>query len=277
MRISRYLDNIRKQDKPLKFITSKFLIRTKLSSKCIIQRKYFKIKFFENSEASRLIWTDNNYVLDIEEFVEDYLKEGDVMIDIGANIGLVTLTSSSIIGQHGKAYSIEAHPTIFQNLLENIKINNRNNIHTFNTAIGNKTGKVIFSNIRSDTMNSIKIEGTDGISISMKKLDDLPISETSISLIKIDVEGYEKFVLDGGVKTLKITNCVYFEAIEKLYNKYGYTKTDIIKKMEKNGFKIFELNNKILSPINEKTDQQDLLAIKDINDFIKRTNYKISS
>ena len=275
MRISRYLDNVRKQDKPLKFITSKFLIRTKLSSKCIIQRKYFKIKFFGNSEASRLIWTDNNYVLDIEEFVEDYLKEGDVMIDIGANIGLVTLTSSSIIGQQGKVYSIEAHPTIFQNLLENIKINNRNNIYTFNTAIGNKTGNVIFSNIRSDTMNSVEIEDSDGISVAMKKLDDLPITETSISLMKIDVEGYEKFVLDGGMKTLEITNCVYFEAIEKLYNKYGYTKKNIIEKMEKHGFKIFEINNKILSPINEKTDQQDLLAIKDIKDFMKRTNYKI--
>ncbi len=275
MRLTRYLHNVRKQDKPLKFITAKFLIRTKLSSRCIIQRKYFKIKFFGNSEASRLIWLDKNYVLDIEEFVEDYLKDGDIMIDIGANIGLVTLTSSSIIGKQGKAYSIEAHPTIFQNLLENIKINNRNNIHTFNIAIGNKTGHVIFSNIRSDTMNSVKLESSDGIQIPIKKLDDLPISETSISLIKIDVEGYEKFVLDGAPKTLEITNCIYFEAIEKLYNKYGYTKNDIINKLEKTGFKIFEINNKTLSSFNEKTDQQNLLAIKNINDFIKRTNYKI--
>ena len=104
-----------------------------------------------------------------------YLKDGDIMIDIGANIGLVTLTSSSIIGKQGKAYSIEAHPTIFQNLLENIKINNRNNIHTFNIAIGNKTGHVIFSNIRSDTMNSVKLESSDGIQIPIKKLDALTI------------------------------------------------------------------------------------------------------
>ena len=84
------------------------------------------------------------------------------------------------------------------------KINNRNNIHTFNIAIGNKTGHVIFSNIRSDTMNSVKLESSDGIQIPIKKLDDLPISETSISLIKIDVEGYEKFVLDGAPKMHKI-------------------------------------------------------------------------
>ena len=82
-------------------------------------------------------------------------------------------------------------------------MNDLNNVHTFNTALGNKKGEVNFSDSRSDSLNAI-LENNNGITVPICKLDDLPINESSIALMKIDVEGYEQFVLLGALKKLKI-------------------------------------------------------------------------
>ena len=94
MNFKKYYRNIIEQDNPVKFVFSKILIRTKATKFLTIKHNHYKIKFSETSETSRLIWIDEKYTLDAEEFVEDYLKDGDIMIDIGANIGLVSLSSS---------------------------------------------------------------------------------------------------------------------------------------------------------------------------------------
>ena len=279
MNIKEYYKNIKNQDDPVKFVLSKILIRTKATKLLTIKHNGYKIKFSETSEISRLIWIDKKYTLDAEEFVGDYLKENDVAIDIGANIGLVSFSSSRKVGTGGKIYSIEPQSTAYQNLLENIELNQFTNIIPINTALGDRDGKVSFSNLRSDTMNFIQDEDSEGSIVPITKLDNLGIDDSEISLIKIDVEGYEKFVLDGGRECIKKTLCIYFEAIEKLYNKYGYSCIDVFRMLEDNGFKIFRLIDKCIVPIKYDSviEEPNLLAIRDIDDFLNRTNLKIKN
>ena len=92
-------------------------------------------------------------------------------------------------------------------------------------------------------MNSI-LENNSGISVPICKLDELPISESSIALLKIDVEGYEKFVLLGSSNVLKKTKCVIFETIEKLLKKYNSSYEDISNILLNEGFKLYRLRNK---------------------------------
>ena len=102
-----------------------------------------------------------------------------------------------------------------------------------------------------------------------------PIKESSFDLMKIDVLGYEKFVFEGAKKILSKTKCIHFPAIQKDYKKYGYNFEDIKNFLVDQGFQIFSFNsNGGVSPI--KIDYQpkneDLLAIKDLNDFTERTS-----
>ncbi|MBC8306713.1 MAG: FkbM family methyltransferase [Pelagibacterales bacterium] len=241
-----------------------------------IKRKHYKLRFYPQSESSRVLWIEPNYSIDTEDFVYDYLQNGDTFVDVGSNIGLVTLTAAVKAGPSGKVYSIEPHPAIFLNLKGNIQLNSFDNIHTFNTALGNQKGKINFSDSRSDSMNSIS-EDSSGISVPICKLDDLPISEQSIALIKIDVEGYEQFVLLGALNKLKITKCVYFETLEKLYKKYNYTHEDVFNILRNEGFNLYRLRDKKISLLKDRLSENDLdiIAIRDLDDFLNRTKFQL--
>jgi FkbM family methyltransferase len=262
---------------PVKFLVAKFLMRSHISFFFIINRQTYFLKFYPTS-YSRALWIEPNFRLDQENFYLEYLKKGDVLIDIGANIGTITITSATHIGNHGTVYSIEAHPKIFQYLKGNVKHNNLTNVHLFNCAVGNKTGNVFFSNLSSDGQNKI-IDNDHGTKVSLIKVDDLNIPESDIHLLKIDVEGYEKFAFLGSNDVLKKTSCVLFEAVPKHYEHYDYSFNDIYDILNSYNFKIYRfLEHKKISLISHDyiPQNEDLLAIKNLDDFINRTNYKIT-
>ena len=272
----RYLDEIKKQDYPLKFIIAKFLIRSNLSKFFNIKQKNYTLKFYP-SALSRQLWINPNYEHTAARFFQDYLKNGDSMIDVGSSIGTVTLESASHVGDEGKIYSIEPNPRIFKYLHGNIELNNFKNIQTFNVALGNKDGTIYFSDNRSDDINSVSYSNI-GIHVTIKSLDSLQINESSISLLKIDAIGYEKFVLLGGQKTLEKTKCIHIAIIEKQLQQYGCKFNDIFDILLDNNFKLFEFSNeKLIFPVTESymAHNATILAIQDIDDFLNRTKYKI--
>ena len=118
----------------------------------------------------------------------------------------------------------------------------------------------------------------------IKKLDDLEINEDFIDLIILDAIGYEKFVVEGGKDILKRTKCVHFPVLEKFFKNFDYTYKDIFKIIENIGFKIYEFSEdrKIsLVPENYKADDNrtitTLLGIRDLSDFLERTNYSLQN
>jgi len=94
--------------------------------------------------------------------------------------------------------------------------------------------------------------------------------------LKIDVEGYEKFVILGAKNIIKKVNCIYFEVSEKNYKKYGYTPKEIFDFLINEGFQLFIIleGNKI-TPININFNMHvaNVLAIRKIDDFLKRTKF----
>ena len=276
MKTTSYWKTISKQNHPIKFIISRILMRLNLSHFFIIKQKNYSLKFYPSS-LSQAIWIDPDTPHTATIFFEDYLKSEDIVIDIGSNIGTVTLTASKKVGSQGKVYSIEPNPTIFEYLTGNIKLNNLKNIECFNIALGNEVGTVNFSDEKSDWENSILSEG-EGIKVDIKKLDDLEINDSNIALIKIDTQGFEKFALAGASRILNITECVHFPVIEKHFKNYGYSYNDIFDFFIENGFHLFLFSSdKKIWPIpkNYNQNNEDVLAIKNIDYFIKRTNYQL--
>ena len=282
MDINGYVKTVFEQKKPLKFLASRILIRSKLCKLFIIKQKNYNLRFYPVPFLGAL-WINPNYQYAVYVFLNDYLKRGDKVIDIGANVGTVTLESSKKIENSGKVYSIEPHPQIYKYFIGNVRLNRLKNVKTFNFALGNKDGIAFLSDKHSDDQNSI-ITNENGIRVKLKKLDDLEINEDFIDLIILDTIGYEKFIVEGGKDIFKRTKCVHFPVLEKFFKNFDYTYKDIFKILEDIGFKIYEFteDRKIsLVPDNYKPNETqtitDFLAIRDLPDFLERTNYSLQS
>ena len=281
LKILDYLNTIQKQEKPFKFLTSKILIRLKLSHLFNFKYKHHILKFYPTF-LSRVLWINpqrSHSGDEAENFIWNYLKKDDVFIDIGANIGTTTLEASKKIGSNGKIFSFEPNPRIFKFLQGNILLNKCKNIELFNFALGSKSTNIYFSDIYTDESNSVQ-QNDSGIKVKMKTLDEVIPKEIKIDLIKIDTgSGYEKFVFLGATKILKNTLCINFPAISTLCKKYNYDSKEIFDLLKQQKFTvcaIFTPNILTVLPDDFEPKSGDYIAIKNIDDFLERSNYKLS-
>src|ERR687892_1544345 len=84
-----------------------------------------------------------NMTIREDDIIEHFTpKQGDIVIDIGANIGRYTIISSKRVGTQGKVVAIEAHPGNFEMLNRNIKLNQLTNVIPLNYAVYSKETKI---------------------------------------------------------------------------------------------------------------------------------------
>ncbi len=270
---------LREQDKPTRYLISRLLWKTGLCRLIIIDKGTFKLRFYPSSTSTGY-WYNLDFRKVDENLLANYLKKNDIVIDVGANIGTLTLKAASIVGEEGKVFSIEAHPTTFKFLKGNIFLNRKfTNIEAFNVAIGDRKGTAAISDkVTRDDQNQIVPEGE--INVDVETLDGLFDDIVKrVDFLKIDVEGYEKFVLLGADQVLKKTKCVYIESWESHFINYGYSTTDIFEILHSSGFRVFRLVDLRLvetssSYISEVVE--NLLAIRDLGDFTERTNITLA-
>lgn len=267
------------QEHKIRFLLSRVLWLTGLCRFLTINLSYgIKIKFYPTSTSTALWFNPKSFDAEGVDFIWDYLSKGDIFVDVGANIGEMTLSAAKKVGDNGRVISIEPHPKIFKFLNKNIELNKFNNIKTYNFAAGDKDEKIKFSDIRSDDQNFISKEGP--ISLDMKKIDEVDVG-SKIDLLKIDTEGYELFVLRGAANDLLKTQAIYFENYEDNFKRYNYQLKDILFFLFKNRFKVFRFeDSNSLQEISVdyiSKDCENLLAIKDLNEFkVKKTNFKLN-
>ncbi|MGJ8593505.1 MAG: FkbM family methyltransferase [Aquaticitalea sp.] len=136
------------------------------------------------------------------------LKKGDVVLDVGANIGLTTIRASKLIGSKGKVYAIEAMPSTFQILIFNLHLNNLTNVTAYNEALAEYVGiSELFYNldINRGSASLYSDEKKEGVEIKINTLDQFVIEHDikTIDFIKIDIEGAEYPMLMGGSNFLE--------------------------------------------------------------------------
>ena len=113
MRIGNSNSVVMKRKKPIKFIVARILMRTGLCRFLLLKQKNYVLRFFP-TPLLRELWINKEYQHTANIFFSDYLKFGDTIIDIGANIGTVTLESAVKVSSKGRVYSIEPNKKIFK-------------------------------------------------------------------------------------------------------------------------------------------------------------------
>ncbi len=176
------------------------------------------------------------------EYCREHLKAGDIVIDVGANVGHFSLLVGDIVGP-GNLYCFEPTPISWRRLAENFKLNRWPTDKLFQEAIGRATGRLNFPDLDSpDTTNSAvsAADSNNTVSVKVTPLDDLAriLKKGSVGLVKVDVEGYEPEVFGGASEFLKNIRprLVMFESLGGGLNK------EVRDTLSSSGFRIFQLD-----------------------------------
>jgi FkbM family methyltransferase len=197
------------------------------------------VKWFENQEI---------------QVVENFLKKGDVFIDIGANGGFYTVIASKIVGESGHVYAFEPGTKELNLLRQNISANSITNVTIIEKAVSNKEGSSRFAISRDGAMNSL-LE-TDHPSQQVDEWQDVEVTTLDsavqdlnikkINFIKIDVEGAEKFVFEGGKESIfsDANPVILFESCDLTSPSFGYSTEDLLKQMLDSGMFVYYIGDK---------------------------------
>jgi FkbM family methyltransferase len=271
------LRTVRRQRHPVRFVIGMALLRLGLSPGLRIVEEGFSLRFFP-SKMSLWLWVNHADPIEERDFFRSYLRPGDLVIDAGSNIGHLTLQASVLVGDAGHVLSIEAHPATFEFLRQNVEDNRHTNITLQNVALSDAPGCVRFSSFADDSANRVD-SGGDGIEVNACRLDDLNCPPGRVALMKIDIEGYEKFALDGAPVTLARTECVYFEFCRTLSDRYGYGLPDLVQRFTQHGLHIYRVRENRLEYVpaewgSDPNEYDNLFAIRDVNMFCGRTKIR---
>ena len=198
-------------------------------------------------EGTRLLATNGmtgataNYYCGLHEvtemsFVLHALRPGDFFADIGANIGSYSVLAAGAAGT--RVISVEPVPATFKHLMDNIRLNDLSDrVEAICCGLSSQSGELQFVS-SLDTMNRVALPGEDlpTVTVPVRTLND--ICGTSIpAIIKIDVEGHEKPVLEGGSDTLanEGVRAVLMETNQS-GEKFGVSDAELMDIMARHGF-----------------------------------------
>ncbi|HTY53978.1 MAG TPA: FkbM family methyltransferase [Candidatus Binataceae bacterium] len=181
-----------------------------------------KIMTIRRGPAAGLKWTVGSadhgcwlgtYELAKQRSLEQFVKRGMTIYDVGAQAGFYTLFFSCLVGSGGAVYSFEPCAYEARNLLEHVRINHLQNVRVIQAALWKTSGLSPLTIDQGQTQNKIPSgNGADSIlQVPTFALDELKLPPPQ--LIKMDVEGAESAVLQGALRTLQEHRPIMFVAL----------------------------------------------------------------
>jgi len=201
-------------------------------------------------------------------FVLHALRDDDVFVDVGANVGSYTILAGAVVG--AKCLAFEPIPETYRHLIRNINLNGIGaTVAAQNIGIGNEDGELRFSS-DLDTVNHVlgaSEESAGGVAVPVKTLDAVA-ADSHPAVIKIDVEGFETSVIDGGSATLRSESLL---AVVMELNgsgaRYGFDENALHQKMLKLAFQpvAYSPLDRRLTPLESKnTESGNTIYVRDI-------------
>lgn len=136
-------------------------------------------------------------------FFRNYLKPGDVVLDIGAHIGLFSVVTSRLVGENGRVFAFEPTPFTREVLTDVIRLNKcEANVEIRPEAVADKVGTTFFFDTGTEVSNANSLVKTERskekIEIPVTSVDEFVAERgLNVNCLKIDVEGAEFDLLRG--------------------------------------------------------------------------------
>ena len=211
------------------------------------------------------------------KIMEEKIEMGNIVVDVGANIGLHTLNMARIVGNTGQVFAFEPDPSNFEILKKNVKINNYKNIILEQKAVGDKHGRTTL--YQSDHPGKHRIfpqteQAKSQVQVELTNLDNYFDSDMidKINFIKIDVEGLEFSVLKGMKNILKNSKKIkiLFEFMPENTMEVGFTPIELLNYLTSNDFKLYCMDNKTKKLLYVSNNEEIIKLCSSTNNTISR-------
>ncbi len=136
------------------------------------------------------------YESELQRLLVENLRPGDVLYDVGANVGFFSLLASHLVGT-GSVVAFEPLPANLDLLKKNLALNGVGNVSIVEAAVADTNGTARFALGQSSSQGML---ADTGIEVRLVSLDQLDLPPPTA--MKIDVEGAESRVLAGAAKLL---------------------------------------------------------------------------
>ena len=209
--------------------------------------------------------------------MEEKIKGGNIVVDVGANIGLHTLNMARIVGNTGQVFAFEPDPSNFKILGKNVKVNNYKNIILEQKAVGDKHGRATL--YQSDDPGRHRIfpqtKAKGQVQVELTSLDKYFIDSNlvdKINFIKIDVEGLEFSVLKGMKNILKNNKKIkiLFEFMPKNILETGFMPIELLNYLTLYDFKLYCIDERTEKLIHVSNNEEILKLCSTTNNTISR-------
>ncbi len=196
----------------------------------------------------RALYVFRSRELDHKWMLDNELSSGNVVLDLGANIGYYAIMEARKIGGTGKIYAIEPDPRNIELLQKNINLNEINNIFEFEQgAISNKDQKAEFILSSKTNLSSFDLQRSknnpNSITVQTYDLGTYLKNKKRVDLIRMDIEGHEIEVFDSLIKFSKnfknhLPKKIIFETHFGIYKKKKEQVKEVFNKIFDIGYKI---------------------------------------
>jgi FkbM family methyltransferase len=151
------------------------------------------------SRPSYVLGTDERLV---QAVLAERLQAGDVLYDLGANVGFLTLIAARLVGPTGRVVAYEPIPGSAEAVRRNASLNGFGHVDVVEAAVGDRAGTTRMTLSRSSLEAHATPEGE--LEVPMVTLDEEVASgRPGPTLLKIDVEGAETAVVEGAAGVLR--------------------------------------------------------------------------
>jgi FkbM family methyltransferase len=143
------------------------------------------------------IFSFHEYEEHVRSALRAHVREGDVFVDIGANVGVMTLLAATIVGTRGHVVAVEPNPANLQMLYRGMMLNRMTNVEVLPYAASNARGLFTLGGLSNAHLMDPGSPNAGADLAQSVVLDDLLGDMPRLDCVKIDVEGHEPAATQG--------------------------------------------------------------------------------
>jgi FkbM family methyltransferase len=226
-----------------------------------------KVNVDTRYKVERIMWS-GTYEPRLMEYLRTLNVAGWTCLDIGANVGAISLLLAKICGPEGRVFAFEPGPPNVARLRNNFGLNPQLAARTEIIAqgMGSAPGELWWAEEKDNPGNAVLAqEGSHRIAIGT--IDDFVQKKNlgALEFIKIDVEGMELDVMHGGKQTLsRFRPTLYFETLARYRGAHAGSNFELIKDFltSECGYRLFRIVRRgELEPVTERNLDDYTVAV----------------